>query len=154
VLDHWSDRRTLEAVRYLRNWDCRMEPDRVAASIFSVFFSHWTKAAVHERFDPGEASLLAGGADGLAANLIYVDQSVWSPGATSEKAMLASFHAALPTLKDRFGDDMAAWTWGPLHTVRLRHVLSVRRGLGKLIDHIGMPVKGDAGTVCNTGLGG
>jgi penicillin amidase len=154
ALDHASDRRTREATRYLRDWDCRMEPDRIGASIFSVFFSHWTRAVVQERFNPNQASLLAGGADGLAANLLKADESGWFAPGKREQTMLASFHAALLTLTERLGDDMAAWTWGRLHTIPLRHVLSGRGDLGKLLDHGGIPVKGDAGTVCNTGLGG
>jgi penicillin amidase len=49
---------------------------------------------------------------------------------------------------------MSQWTWGSLHTIPLRHVLSGRGDLASMLDHGGVPVKGDAGTVCNTGLGG
>jgi penicillin amidase len=154
VLDSATDRRTREAVGYLRDWDCRMEPDRIGASIFSVFFSHWTKAVAQERFDPEEASLLAGGADGLAADLLNADESGWFAPGKREEVMLACFQGALQTLTGTLGHEPAAWTWGNVHTIPLRHVLSGRGDLGKLLDHGGIPVKGDAGTVCNTGLGG
>jgi penicillin amidase len=48
---------------------------------------------------------------------------------------------------------MNQWTWGRLHTITLRHVLSGRGELAQLLDHGGLPVKGTTMTVCNTGLG-
>jgi penicillin amidase len=47
---------------------------------------------------------------------------------------------------------MSQWTWGRLHKLPLRHWLSGRGDLGVLLDQGGLPVKGDLGTVCNTGL--
>jgi penicillin amidase len=131
-----------------------MEPDRVGASIFDVFFAHWTKAVVRERFDAETAALLAGGADGLAANLLLEDRAGWFGPGKRERAILAAMDAGLRTLSERLGDDMAQWTWGKLHTLLLRHILSGRGDLGALLDHGHVPVKGDAHTVCNTGLGG
>ena len=48
---------------------------------------------------------------------------------------------------------MATWTWGRLHVMPLRHVLSSRGDLAKLLDHGGAGVRGDMLTVCNTGGG-
>jgi penicillin amidase len=48
---------------------------------------------------------------------------------------------------------MRTWTWGKLHILPLKHVLSSRGDLGKLLDHGGVPVRGDKTTVCNTGQG-
>jgi penicillin amidase len=154
VLNSSTDRQTREAIGYLRAWDCRMEPDRIGASIFSVFFSHWTKAVVQERFDPEEAALLTGGADGLAANLLKDEESGWFAPGKRHETIFTSFDRALETLTAWLGHDMSTWNWGSMHTIPLRHVLSGRGDLGKLLDHGGVPVKGDAGTVCNTGLGG
>jgi penicillin amidase len=154
VLDAATDHHVREAVGRLRDWDCRVEPDRIGASIFSVFFRLWTRAVVHERFEPEEASLLAGGADGLAANLLSADEAGWFAIGKKEETMLACFQSALQKLTDRLGHEPAKWQWGNLHTIPLRHVLSGRGDLGKLLDHGGIPVKGDAGTICNTGLGG
>ena len=154
VLENVTDRRVREATVYLRAWDCRMEPDRVGASIFAVFFSHWTKAVAAEQFEPEEVALAAGSADGFAANLLKADVSGWFLPGKRETTILAAFQAALDTLRSWLGDDFATWTWSRLHAIPLRHVLSGRGDLGRLLDHGGVPVKGDAGTVCNTGLGG
>jgi penicillin amidase len=142
-----------EALAYLRSWDCRMEPDRVGASIFDVFFAHWIKAVVHERFDAKTSALLAGGAEGLAATLLVENKAEWFAPGKREQAILAAMETALQTLTKRLGADMAQWTWGNLHIMPLRHILSGRGNLGELLDHGRGPVKGDAHTVCNTGQG-
>jgi acyl-homoserine lactone acylase PvdQ len=51
------------------------------------------------------------------------------------------------------GSDVSCWTWGRLHRLDLRHILSGRGGLGTLLDHGGVAVGGDFTTVCNTGQG-
>jgi penicillin amidase len=154
VLKNASDRRVHEALTHLRGWDCRMEPDRIGAAIFDVFLSHWTKAVVREHFDDAAAALLTGGADGLAANLLKADESGWFAAGKREEAILDAFQTALAALTARLGYEMSAWKWGSLHTLPLRHILSGRGDVGRLLDHGGVAVNGDAGTVCNTGLGG
>jgi penicillin amidase len=61
--------------------------------------------------------------------------------------------AALDVLAASLGSDMSQWTWGRLHVMPLRHVLSARGDLGQLLDHGGAAVRGDMTTVCNTGGG-
>jgi penicillin amidase len=153
VLESNADSRVRAAASQLCAWDCRMEPDRVAAAIFDVFFSHWTKAVVRARFDADTAALLAGGANGLAARLLTEDDAGWFQVSAREQAILAAMKSALDWLADRLGPDMKGWTWGKLHVLPLRHILSGRGDLGQLLDHGRLPVKGDAQTVCNTGLG-
>ncbi len=142
-----------EALRHLAAWDCRMEPDRVGATIFNVFFSLWTKAVVRERFDGETAALLAGGAAGLAGRLLEGDPLGWFRTGRREAVLGATMQEAITYLTKRLGPDVAGWTWGRLHVMPLRHVLSGRGDLGTLLDQGGLPVKGDFTTVCNTGLG-
>jgi penicillin amidase len=143
-----------EALRHLKAWDCRMEPDRVGATIFDVFFALWTKAVVRERFDGDTAALLAGGANGLAAGLLEGDPLGWFRQPTRRGSLMnVTMGEVIAYLAKRLGPDMARWTWGRLHTMPLRHVLSGRGDLGALLDQGGLPVKGDMTTVCNTGLG-
>jgi penicillin amidase len=109
---------------------------------------------MQERFDGEAANLLAGGAHGLAALLIHGDPLEWFKPGGRERAILDSFETAVNWLKDNVGYEMGAWTWGKLHTIPLRHVLSGRGDLGPLLDQPGGPVRGNAITVCNTGPGG
>ncbi len=143
-----------EAVKQLQAWDCRMEIDRVGATLFDVFFAYWTKAVIRQRFEGDTAALVAGGASGLAAALLVEDRAGWFKAGDREQALLAAMSSALDWLTDRLGADRTGWTWGQLHQMPLRHWLSGRGDLGSLLDHGGVPVKGDMGTVCNTGLDG
>jgi penicillin amidase len=142
-----------EAMQHLANWDCRMEPDRIGAAIFDVFFSHWTKAVARERFDEETAAFLSGGVNGLSAALLPEDSVGWFAKGRRNAAILEAMEAAIEYLTKRLGPDMSHWQWGKIHILTLRHILSGRGDLGQLLDHGGVPVPGDAQTVCNTGLG-
>jgi penicillin amidase len=146
-------RRLQEAAKHLGDWDCRLEVDRIGATIFEVFFVHWTRAVARARFEGDLAGFLAGGVNGLAASLLLEDSAGWFPPGQRESAVQEAMTAALDWLSNRLGSDMQGWAWGDLHTLPLRHVLSGRGDLAQLLDHGGLPVKGAAVTVCNTGLG-
>jgi penicillin amidase len=141
--------RAREAVAHLQAWDCRMEPDRVGATLFDVFFAHWVRAVVRRRFEGETAALQADGAAGLAAALLQGDPAGWFGPGEREPAVAAALEEALDWLAARLGPDMAAWQWGRLHTLPLRHVLSGRGELGALLDHGGAAAPGDGVTVCN-----
>ena len=139
------------AVAHLEAWDCRMEPDRVSAAIFAVFFPRFCRAVVDERFAPEPAELLAGAAAGLTAALLAEDRVGWFGEGRREAALARAIRETLDELAERLGPDSSGWTWGRLHQIQLRHVLSGRGELGQLLDRGGVPVKGDGVTVCNTG---
>src|SRR5207244_355329 len=56
--------------------------------------------------------------------------------------------AMLDELAERLGADRKAWTWGNLHRLQQKHFLSGRGELGSLLDLGGLPVCGDATTLC------
>jgi penicillin amidase len=142
-----------EAVKHLEAWDGRMEVDSVGATIFAVFFAHWMRAVVAERFDGDTAALLSGGGAGVAAALLREDRAGWFKAGNREPAIETAFRGALDCLGERLGNEMSQWTWSRLHVLPLRHVLSGRGDLGELLDHGGQPVKSDSTTVCCTGTG-
>ena len=152
VLRKSGDARVLEAARYLESWDHNMTPDSAAASIFEVFFNAWCRRVASERFDEELAASLSGSCGGLAGALIHADTVNWFNGSDREAAIVEALRAALTELEGRLGQDMSAWTWGELHKVQLRHVLSSRGELGQLLDRGGLPVGGNGVTVCNTGF--
>ena len=157
--ESWPDgsadhRRAVQALSALQAWDLRVEPDRVGATIFNVFFACWIQTVVRARFDGETAELLAGGASGLASALLGTNLAGWfADEPARRRAMTASFLAAVDALGQRLGRDVLDWSWGRLHRLELRHVLSGRGELGTLLDHGGVPVGGDFTTVCNTGQG-
>src|SRR5439155_12765928 len=95
--------------------------------------------------------LVSGAVGGLAWRLLADDGVGWFHRRTREDALAAALDGAIETLSDRLGTDMARWTWGNVHRIALRHVLSGRGDLGQLLDRGGLPVKGNGVTVCNTG---
>jgi penicillin amidase len=145
--------RAREAASYLKAWDCQMEPDRVGATIFEVFFSHWTREVIAEHFQSETAALLTAGAGSLAAALLREDRSGWFAPGKREQAASRAMASALDWLANRLGSDLSQWAWGKLHVLTLRHVLSGRGDLGRLLDQGGQPVRGTATTVCNTAPG-
>jgi penicillin amidase len=52
-------------------------------------------------------------------------------------------------LTQRLGPDMKGWTWGRMHVLQQKHILSGRGDLGSLLDLSGLPVCGDGTTVCS-----
>jgi penicillin amidase len=148
------DARVQAAARHLQSWDYRMDPHQVGSTIFAVFFSNWTKAVVQQRFEGPTAALLAGGAAGLSAGLLAEDRAGWFGPGQREAKIHAVLAGVVATLTERLGPDLSTWTWARVHTMPMRHLLSGRGDLARLLDYGGMPVQGDITTVCNTGLGG
>ena len=152
VLAGSDDPRIQAAAGHLAAWDCRMETDRVGATIFDVFFGHWSQRVAAERFPADMAALVAGAVAGLAASLLAADATGWFADGQREPTIAAAMAAALDELTGRLGPDMTEWGWGQLHKIHLRHVLTQRGDLGTLLDRGGRPVRGNGMTVCNTGF--
>ena len=152
ALEAVEDERIRSVLARLRSWDHVMEPDSVAASIFEVFFSHWMSRVARERFRGGEAELLGRASAGLASALLARDEAGWFADGARAGAIIEAVNAALHEIESRLGPEMNDWTWGSLHKVELRHVLSGRGDLGELLDRGGLPVRGNGVTVCNTGF--
>ena len=146
VLQDVQDERITQAMAHLKEWDGAMEPDSVPASIFDVFFRHWSELVAAERFEGEVANLMAGAVGGLSLQLLSEDKHGWFAGAASpqarQQAILTAMNRALAYLEERLGPDMSAWRWGQLHTITLRHYLSGRGELSQLLDRGKYPVGG------------
>lgn len=151
ILQAHTDPLVAQAVQLLKGWDFRMEKDNAAGAIFDVFFSHWCGAVARERFNGQEAELIVMTIGGLANRLLTDDPHGWFSTEKREEAVEAAFLSALETLALRLGSDISTWTWGGIHRLRLRHVLSTRGDLSQLLDFGDHAVSGDMMTVCNTG---
>ena len=155
-----GDARARSAAAALRAWDRRMDTESAAAAIFEAFQSQWDEAVAAERFSTDASALavgdpaafVAGGIGSLSLRLLAEDDVGWfaSPEARDE-AVRSAMVRALDQLTERLGDDITTWNWGRLHTLPLQHVLSVRGGLGRLLDRGGEPVSGNGIVVSNTG---
>lgn len=151
ILGRSTSPRADRAIDLLASWDRRLTPESTAAAIFEVFFARWSSAVVEARFAGETAKLIVTWSGGIASHLLRGDDSAgWFAG-DRDACVRRTFHATLDELESRFGPDWSSWTWGKLHTLTLRHWLSSRGDLGRLLDTGGVPVRGDSSTVCNTG---
>jgi penicillin G amidase len=154
VLKTSKDQRIRAATALLANWDFDVTTDSVPATLFNVFYSQWCKVVAAERFDSMSAELMAQGVQSCASRLLAADPAGWFQRSERISCILETFRGMLDELTDKLGPDLAAWHWGRLHRLPLKHVLSSRGDLGQLLDHAGEAVRGDMVTVCNTGSGG
>jgi len=145
--------RTREAIERLRTWDGNVLPEAVGPAIFNVFITHWTRAVVAERFAPDAHSLLAMGAEGLAASLLENDSLGWFSGNDRDERVRAAFRQAVDELTKRLGTKVDDWRWANLHHLTMSHVLAHRGDLAELLNYAGMGVRGDMQSVCNSGSG-
>lgn len=152
-LESIADERTQQALSHLRDWDFVSTPEAVGPTIFNVFYTHWCETLSRARFRGTAAELMSRGVEPSAGDLIAADEHGWFPDGNRAENLQATFSRTLAFLEARLGSDMATWTWGRLHVMPLRHVLSSRGDLAKLLDHGGAGVRGDMLTVCNTGGG-
>ena len=148
-----QDDETCSAVDYLTEWDFVAAPDSIATTLFNVFYTHWCRTVSAARFDGATADFLAKGVELCAGRLLKSDPHGWFPKGDRKEQLRATFDQSLAILRERFGPDMNDWTWGRLHVMPLKHVLSFRGDLGELLNHGGAGVRGDMLTVCNTGSG-
>jgi penicillin amidase len=153
ILSSSDDIRVRLAVNYLATWDGRCEPDRVGCTLFNVFFLHWCRVISDERLPAEQAALVATAAPPLANALLRDDDLGWFRSCSRDDAVRLAFGKALDQLTSEFGPNALDWSWGRVHTLQQKHVLSGRGDLGQLFDRGGVPVRGDMTTVCNTGAG-
>lgn len=155
-----GDAHLRSAADILDDWDCRMDVDRPAATLFEEFQHSWNTTVAIERFSADAramaigdaAAFVAGGIGSLSLRLLAADDVGWFPStAARDDAVRAAMAAAIAALAERLGGNMSTWTWGRVHTLHLRHVLSDRGDLGALLDRGGQPVGGNGFVVSNTG---
>jgi penicillin amidase len=136
-------------VKLLCEWNFEAAIDSAAASVAYLFHYHWLRAVLRERLPADQVELNVPFASGMAARLLSGDPLGWFQSSNREQAVRDALRAAIAELMSRFGPDPAGWTWGRMHTLTQKHVLSGRGDLGTLLDRSGRPVAGDGWTVFN-----
>lgn len=113
------------ALAMLRGWDGRLEADSAPAALYQLLWRELGKrllaAIVPERaralVDEIAPSVLLG-------FLAHPDRRLGTDPARARDALIdAALAAAWTQAKDALGTDPAAWRWGTLHQVRIRHPL-------------------------------
>ena len=132
-----ADPRIAEARDRLLAWDCRMDRDSVAATIYAALRACWLEEVLRTALGPfadeaiGTAGIGRGGP--THALLLYTrtvhameanDPAPLPPGQTWPQFMEGALQRAVADLRRRLGDDVHTWQWGTLHHTRPQHPLS------------------------------
>ena len=143
-----------QALALLREWDYQERTDSVAATIFEIFYMQLARNVLAD--DVGEENVSD------AHSAIYFHRLATDPAArwwddtttpeseTREDILLKSLEEAIVWLRERYGDDMDAWTWGSLHTATFASTPLGESGIGpveSMVNRGPFPVDGGSDLV-------
>lgn len=129
-----DDERVRSALSYLRSWDCRMDRDHVAPTIYAELRAQLIQEATRRLFGE-EADQMLSGAAGTDTHLRLVALEITlclQGGRTAlagteicdDEALESSLRRALDHLEESLGPDLGEWFWGRIHRTRPTHPLS------------------------------
>ena len=155
-----ADPRIAEARDRLLAWDCRMDRDSVAATIYAALRAAWLEEVLRTALGPFADEAI--GTDGIGRGgpthaLLLYDRAVRAmaandpaplpPGQTWPELMETALQSAVADLSRRLGDDVHTWQWGTLHRTRPRHPLSrAFPDCAELLNPPQLPAGGDGDT--------
>ncbi|RMF85233.1 MAG: penicillin acylase family protein [Nitrospinota bacterium] len=154
-----SDPLAVQAQEELSRWDGSMEPDSVAALIYTAFRECLIRNLMRPILGPLEREAFQGAPRGGVAHMARLrarlhtmiqqdDRTLLPAGETWETMMERAFTQAIADLRERLGEDMQAWQWGRLHKTAPQHPLSTSfPALSPLLDPPAVSMGGDGDTV-------
>ena len=147
------------ALEKLLAWDCSMDADGVAPTIYSAFrdallrriyLHNLGNVLTEEAWHPanrGTAAFMAR----LRTQLIYMfpgdDRRLLPPGETWPSMMSTALSDGVAKLRTTLGDGLDQWRWERLHQARPQHTLSgAYPGMAEMLDPPAIPMSGDGDT--------
>jgi len=156
VKDAFPDQKASELKAILSSWDCRMEKESVAASIFEVFFIHLLDAVFKDELgDELYAAYLktvsfparAIEAMAEADKCLFCDDISTPVKETFRDAAAKALKNAVTEIEGKLGSDMKKWYWGSLHALTFEHPLGKKRPLDLIFNLGPFPVEGSPLTI-------
>jgi penicillin amidase len=145
--------RERQALGLLRSWDGELLADSAAAAVYEVLLWRWLELVTAERVSAERVEFTEPLLMGFAVDLLRSDPHGWFADDRRRVAVLRTALAvALDELTTLCGPDMAAWTWGSIHRLRLPHPLEHRGDLAELLGKPSWGLGGDSATVSNHGF--
>jgi len=144
------------AVDMLRAWDARIDRDSGAAALFEMTWRDLGKRMLAAIVPPRAKGLIPSIAPSLLLELLArPDARLGTDPTAARDAMLdAALASAWASAREKLGPDPAAWRYGTLHQVRLRHPLSAIPAIARAFPAIeGEGSGGDGYTVMARWLG-
>ena len=114
-----ADEPSRAAIARLKQWDFRMDRDKVEPLLFTAWLREFSHAILFGRF--GDAVAGYWDLKPRVMEAVLTERPDWcadpkQPGAVSCAARLAqALKTALSELRSAYGDDMATWQWGKAH---------------------------------------
>lgn len=149
----------------LKDWDYVMGESTVAAAIFNTLWVEFAYNLYGDEMDligPAFKDGFFKLANISIRNAIYllenIPESSWFDDVSTSDIVETptmiierSFSKAISVLEDRFGEDMADWKWGEMHTLTHKHPMAKVKVLDWLLDlNVGpFPAAGSGTTVNN-----
>lgn len=156
TLEPETDRQA-RALALIRAWNCDLSPDSSAGAIYQLWSHHLAERILRPRLGDELFEHYHGRRQWTNAfqyqalpRLLQYPSARWfgEPGRPGRDRMLRqALDDALDELTARLGEDMAAWSWGSLHTVRFAGQLAMIPDLADLFTAGVAPIGGDEQTV-------
>jgi penicillin amidase len=150
-------------LRKFFGWDGKLTRDSADAALYEVWFQKVTQA-VAERFIKRQSARLTNlgsryqdlGPDVVLRMLQSPGDDIFGENSVPQRDQLLTetLKAANRELERLLGPDASGWSWGKLHTVRLRHAVDQLPGARDLFDLAPRARPGDEYTVNATGTDG
>ncbi len=150
-----------EAFATLKQWDFDAPADRPAPAVFHVMVQEFFDAVFKERLGDSLYQYWLGNsfvAHNAANHLIEQDNSPWfdNPATpiteTRDTVLVRCFKSAVARLIDLFGDNIAKWEWGRLHSMTFFHPVGRRIPLLRRMMNVGPYPMGGGSNSVNPGL--
>ena len=153
-----ADERERARLRELADWDGVLSPDSRPAAIAAVSFIHYRRNALRNLLGAEADDVLSGLLAIPTLDLLGARAGSWAlrrlaeDPARARGELVAAFRATLQHLRDRFGPDPHAWTWGACRAVLLPHALADAPLIGPMLSAGPWPLGGDADTISQSGV--
>lgn len=153
-----SDEVEARAQRLLAEWDCSMDRDAAAPTVYAAAMTELVRTVSARLIGPGlTAEALGGTGRGAGAQLRTLRRMIGNAVADGDSGLLgggtwadaaaAALREGVRRMRSMLGDDPSVWTWGSLHRTRHTHPLSAAfPDEAALLDPPSMPVSGDGET--------
>ncbi|RPI13240.1 MAG: penicillin acylase family protein [Ignavibacteriae bacterium] len=165
LLDAYKDSKNIDPVVYsalekFRKWDGDMHHNEPEGALFNVFFVYFIKNIYNDELgddvfkDYLSIGILPYNSTIRLLNSKIEESQLWfdnintTPIETKEEIIRKSFNEAIDYLRKRFNtDDIGAWRWGELHTIKFNHILGSVAALDKTFNIGTFETGGDQTTV-------
>jgi len=155
-----NDRNLQLTLELFRNWDYKMDEFSQVPAIYSVFFKHLMENIFLDEMGMNlfqEFVFVENVPFRTVLKILNDSTSVWFNDINTAKPeskndiIRMSLVEALSELEEKFGKDPAAWQWGKLHQVIMKHTFGGVSGiLDKYINIGPYSIGGDGTTLFNT----